>query len=88
MRRVGIRTKADPDKHHDIDMYQDGHKVKGAPKLPLNLLDALRAFDGDKGLKNALGDAFSAAYIKLKHREWDAYTSHFTEWERENAFDV
>jgi glutamate---methylamine ligase len=32
-------------------MYAEGHKVKGAPKLPLNLLDALRAYDKDKALK-------------------------------------
>ena len=29
-------------------MYAAGHTVKDAPKLPLNLLDALRAFDRDK----------------------------------------
>ena len=47
----GVRTQADPGKRHDIDMYQDGHKVKGAPKLPLNLLDALREYDRDKTLR-------------------------------------
>ena len=41
----GVRTKADPGKRHDIDMYQMGHTVKDAPKLPLNLLDALREYD-------------------------------------------
>ena len=25
-------------------MYAEGHKVRGAPKLPLNLLDALRTY--------------------------------------------
>lgn len=65
----GVRTKADPGKRHDIDMYQMGHTVTDAPKLPLNLLDALRAFDRDTTLKAALGEAFSSAYLKLKHRE-------------------
>ena len=37
----GVRTKADPGRRYDIDMYQMGHTVKNAPKLPLNLLDAL-----------------------------------------------
>ena len=62
----GVRGQADPGKRHDIDMYAEGHKVRGAPKLPLNMLDALRAFDRDKGLKTALGDEFSAAYLKMK----------------------
>ena len=72
------RHKADPGKRYDIDMYQMGHTVKGAPKLPLNLLDALRAFDKDKSLKAALGEEFSAAYLKLKHQEWNSLCVHFT----------
>ena len=84
----GIRTKADPGKRHDIDMYADGHKVRGAPKLPLNLLDALREYDKDKGLKVAMGDEFSAAYLKMKMQEWNSYVSHFSEWERQNTLDV
>jgi len=84
----GIRSKADPGKRYDIDMYAMGHTVKGAPKLPLNLLDALREFDKDKALKSALGEEFSAAYLKLKHREWDSYAQHFTQWERDNTLDI
>jgi glutamine synthetase type III len=84
----GIRTKADPGKRYDIDMYQYGHTVKGAPKLPLNLLDALREFDKDRTLKAALGDEFSAAYLKLKHQEWNSYAQHFTQWECDNTLDI
>ena len=36
----GIKSKRDPGKRLDIDMYADGHKVRGAKKLPLNMLDA------------------------------------------------
>lgn len=84
----GIRTKADPGKRYDIDMYQEGHKVRGAPKLPLNLLDALREFDRDKTLKTMLGEEFSSAYVKLKHQEWNSFVSHFSRWEHENTLDV
>jgi glutamate---methylamine ligase len=84
----GIRTQADPGKRYDIDMYLHGHTVRGAPKLPLNLLDALRAFDQDRVLKAAMGGAFSAAYLKLKHLEWDDYMSHFSAWERDNTLDI
>ena len=69
-------------------MYAEGHKVRGAPKLPPNLLDALRIFDKDKALKAMLGDTFSAAYIKLKMQEWDSYMGHFSAWERENTLDI
>ena len=84
----GVRTAADPGKRWDIDMYAEGHKVTGAPKLPLNLLDAIRAYDKDKGLKAAMGDEFSSAYIKMKMQEWNAYVSHFSSWEKENTLDI
>lgn len=84
----GIRANADPGPRLDIDMYAMGHTVTDAPRLPLNMLDALRAFDADGDLKAALGEAFSAAYLKLKHREWDSFVSHFSRWEKENALDI
>ena len=84
----GIRTKADPGKRHDIDMYAEGHTVTDAPKLPLNLLDAIRAFDADVGLKEMLGAEFSASFIKMKHQEWHSYVSHFSSWERDNTLDI
>ena len=39
------QNQRDPGKRLDIDMYTDGHTVKDAKRLPLNLLDALRAFE-------------------------------------------
>ena len=84
----GLRHRADPGPHHDIDMYSEGHLVKDAPRLPLNLLDALRAYDADEGLKQAVGPEFSAAYLKLKHQEWNAYASHFTQWEQDTTLDI
>ncbi|MDD9922371.1 MAG: type III glutamate--ammonia ligase [Boseongicola sp.] len=84
----GMENDADPGKRYDIDMYAEGHKVRGAPKLPLNLLDALREFDKDKGLKAALGDEFASAFVKLKMREWNSFMHHFSDWEKANTLDV
>ena len=84
----GMRSKIDPGKRYDIDMYADGHKLRGVPKLPLNMLDALRAFDRDKQLKTMLGSEFSAAYLKMKMQEWHSYVSHFSAWEKENTLDI
>ena len=84
----GIRSKADPGKRHDIDMYAEGHKVRGAPQLPLNMLDALRAYDKDKELKAAMGEEFSSAFLNLKMQEWNSYVSHFTQWEKDNTLDI
>ncbi|GGH54286.1 type III glutamate--ammonia ligase [Frigidibacter albus] len=84
----GMRSKADPGRHHDIDMYREGHTVTDAPKLPLNLLDALRAYEEDPELQAALGTEFSAAYLKLKHAEWNTYTAQFTAWEHDTTLDI
>lgn len=84
----GARSQADPGRRYDIDMYQEGHTVTDAPKLPLNLLDAIREFDGNAELKKALGVEFSAAYVKMKTQEWNSYTSHFSSWEKENTLDI
>lgn len=84
----GVRTKADPGKRWDIDMYAEGHRVKNAPKLPLNLLDALREYDKNRTLKAMMGTDFSSAYLKLKHREWNSFVSHFSRWEHENTLDI
>jgi len=83
----GIDEKMDPGKRLDIDMYAEGHKVKGAKKLPLNLLDAIRNFEKDKYLRDALGAEVSDAYIKLKTNDWNQYCRHLTQWERDTTLD-
>ena len=84
----GIDSAANPGPRHDIDMYAEGHTVTDAPKLPLNLLDAIRWFDADEELKQMLGNEFSASYVKMKMQEWNSYVSHFSEWERANTLDI
>jgi glutamate---methylamine ligase len=83
----GMRNKRDPGKRLDINMYTDGHTVKDVKKLPLNLLDALRAFETSDVLKAALGEATVASYAKLRRADWNAYASHLTAWERETTLD-
>ena len=83
----GIANKRDPGKRLDIDMYAEGHKAKGAKKLPLNLLDALRLTDKSKVLRAAMGDEIIDSYIKLKMEEWNKYTRHLTQWERDHTLD-
>lgn len=83
----GIERSLDPGKPLSINMYEEGHTVHGAQRLPLNLLDALRALEASKGLRTALGDAFVSSYLKLKYEDWNAYARHLTEWERETTLD-
>jgi len=84
----GIRRNADPGKRLDIDMYAEGHTVDDAPKLPLNMLDAIRLFEGSDFAKSHFGEEFHTAYSKLKLQELNEYMRHFSDWELENALDV
>ena len=76
-----------PGQRLDIDMYADGHTVKDAKRLPLNLLDALRALDDSIVLKAGLGDSLVNAYKKLKMADWNEYSGHLTDWERRTTLD-
>ncbi len=82
----GIANGRDPGPRLDINMYTDGHRVPDARKLPLNLLDALRALGASDVLGEALG-GFVPAYLKLKHEEWNDYARHLTQWERDTTLD-
>jgi glutamine synthetase type III len=83
----GLKNKRDPGKRLDIDMYAEGHTVKDAKRLPLNLLDALRALDQSSVLKAAFGEDVVASYIKLRTAEWNEYAGQLTDWERQATLD-
>ena len=83
----GIANKRDPGKRVDLDMYAEGHKVRGAKKLPLNLIDALRLLDKSKVLNEAFGREAVQSYVKLKMEAWDDYCRHLTQWERDHTLD-
>lgn len=83
----GIENKTSPGKRVDLDMYSEGHKVRGAKLLPLNLLDALRALSSNKTLKLGLDTVPVDAFIKLKTDEWHDYTRQLTDWERRTTLD-
>src|SRR5262245_220056 len=82
----GVRNKRDPGRRLDINMYTDGHTVADVKRLPLNLLDALRAFQASPVLSESLG-AFVPAYAKLKMDDWNEYSRHLTAWERDTTLD-
>ncbi|NNF77987.1 MAG: type III glutamate--ammonia ligase, partial [Rhizobiales bacterium] len=85
--RDGMKNKRDPGKRVDLNMYTEGHKVRGAKKLPLNMLDALREMKKSSVIKESLGEEFMTAYQKLRGNQWLDFTHHLTEWERENTLD-
>lgn len=83
----GINNKHDPGEPSFINMYEEGHKLQAAKKLPSTLLDALRLLEKNKQFKQELGPELVDSYLKLKMMEWRSYTSHLSEWERQNTLD-
>jgi glutamine synthetase len=83
----GIANKRDPGKRIDLNLYSEGHKVKGLRKLPLNLLDAIRLTEKNKVLRAGFGDSFISSYVKLKNRQWNDYAGSLSQWERDNTLD-
>ena len=82
----GIAHKRDAGPRLDLNMYTEAHTVRDARKLPLNLLDALRALEASTVLGEALG-AFVPAYLKLKMAQWNDYARHLSQWEIETTLD-
>ena len=82
----GLINARDPGPRLDINMYTEGEKVTNVPKLPLNLLDAIRALEASDVLTQALPELVPS-YTKLKHSEWNDYARHLTDWERANTLD-
>lgn len=82
----GIANRREPGRRLDINMYTEGHLIEGVKRLPLNLLDALRALEASEVLNAALGPLVPA-YLKLKHQEWNEFSRHLTEWERDTTLD-
>ena len=83
----GIENRRDPGKRLDINMYTEGHKARGAKKLPLNLLDAIRTTQPNQVLRKAMGGDVIDSYCKLKMGEWERYSGAITQWERDHTLD-
>ena len=83
----GMANTRDPGKRQDINMYTDGHKVKGVKRLPKNMLDSIRLFEKSTILREGLGNELVDAYSKLKHQEWTDFSTTLSQWERDNTLD-
>jgi glutamine synthetase len=83
----GMANKRDPGKRLDINMYEEGHRLKRIKRLPLNMLDAVRLFGKSKIVRAGFGDELVDSYIKLKLEEWKSYSTTLSQWERDHSLD-
>jgi glutamine synthetase len=83
----GIAAGRDPGPRLDVDMYAEGGRLPGVPRLPGNLLDALRALEADPTLAGGALAETTRAFVRLKTAEWAEYMRHLTRWEVETTLD-
>lgn len=83
----GVASNRDPGAPLDINMYEQTENLEGYKRLPNNLLDALRLLDSSTVIRECLGDDLIDSYVKLKKKNWDDYTYHLSQWERDNTLD-
>jgi glutamine synthetase len=83
----GIAQHRNPGPRLDNNMYTDPIAASEVRRLPMNLLDALRALRENEVLTKALGPAFIDAYLKLKDREWHEHNAQISAWERQATLD-
>jgi len=75
----GMKNKAEP----PAPIEGDAYALADLPELPGSLESAIRAFEGDRALRSALGESFSAYYTTSRAWELKAWRETVTDWERE-----
>jgi glutamine synthetase len=75
----GIRRALEPPPPVEGDAYA----LPDLPELPGSLEAALRAFEDDGVLRQALGERFSDYYVTSREWELKAWRQTVTDWERE-----
>jgi glutamine synthetase len=80
----GIRKQMDPGPPVNKDIYRMSQRERSrlrVESLPTDLSEAIRAFQKDKFLQNALGARISDHIIQAKRSEWQEYIGQVHPWE-------
>jgi glutamine synthetase len=80
----GVKRELHPGAGNSDNLYDYSAKQLKEKKigiLPQNLNLALDAFEGDKVIREALGDNLSSEFLTLKRAEWIEYMRHVSDWE-------
>ncbi|MDM7942698.1 MAG: type III glutamate--ammonia ligase [Hydrogenophaga sp.] len=66
------------------DLYEVHARGGALPEaLPRDLFAALQALERDGTLRAAVGEAFCAEFLALKHAEWASHSQQVSDWELE-----
>jgi glutamine synthetase len=80
-----------PEPLNNVNVYhltaEERHEM-GVTELPGSLAEALREFDRDQVIKEALGPAITEAFTRAKWSEVEEYRMKVTDWELERYLEV
>jgi glutamine synthetase len=80
----GVKRELHPGAGHSINLYDLSPaemREKGIGILPQSLSEAIDQFESDKVIRDALGNALSDEFIKIKRAESLEYQRHVSDWE-------
>ncbi len=80
----GIRNDEEPPPPVNKNIYTMSARERARSRigtLPGNLNEAVRAFEKDDTIREALGEHISTHFIEAKKREWSEYIAQVHEWE-------
>jgi glutamine synthetase len=73
----GIRRRSDPGEPGTGNLLEE----KRFPPVPTTLVEAVKAFEEDAFMSEALGESFSRIYVALLRHVWGRFQSYLTDWE-------
>ena len=83
----GIRNRITPPAGMDMDINRltpEERKAYGIRRLPVNLMEAVEAFEEDPLMQKVLGEEACRKYAAAKRQEWEDYHAQISEWELRN----
>ena len=76
---------------NNVNVYhltEEERKQRGIDSLPGSLAEALREFEQDRVLLDALGETISEAFLRAKWGEVEEYRTRVTDWEVERYLET
>jgi glutamine synthetase type III len=83
----GINRQIEPGDRYDNNNYTNPLPLDKVPRLPNNLLDALRNLEINTVFTEAFGESFINSYLKLQYQQWNDYSNQVSNWELEKTLD-
>jgi glutamine synthetase len=82
----GLKNEIDPGMPQVGSSYS-GDDAARFGRLPMNLGEAIEAFQRDTYLREALGEELADLYVEYKSDEWARFCGAVTDWERDLYWD-